>query len=257
MITSGVRDFDVARRFPSPQDITLNDFATQRPRDGWYHITNAVAPIELAVGSYRTVYGMKEDGSKKIYLPVLAPGDIPDTGYAVRSDAPVYVIMHLTDPDALTLETEMHEVSTGRDPAAMDAFRQQNRVPLLITDSIVGTVHAPTAAEVSHVEHLIGNVAPNYVVLEQGAKPAVSGTRSFWMGIALVVLIPAAWIAWFLHWQRTVSTMPYDSRADAGSFRPSYAPRPSEVVEVPSAPGDTIAMPTSELPPPGSSKNAR
>ncbi|HLK60427.1 MAG TPA: hypothetical protein VKU00_27950 [Chthonomonadaceae bacterium] len=175
-------------RYSRPVTLTYEQFLQQKPTAGWFHITGALMNVVDEVHIVdKDKHGSDNDPGVEdmthAYLPVYNADTFPDGA----DNKSIHMLVYTGDPAVVaTIKDMAGQVGNNVSKDQAEAFLEKNKDRLFLTRDVEGMVKSGLDSESSDVKNLLNTnikeLDPNYVILEEGAKPALG------LGLGLFVL---------------------------------------------------------------------
>ena len=175
-------------RYREPTTISYEDFASQKPSAGWFHVKNCVFNV------FRTIHFYEKDhpggatdlsGVTEVYVPVQSAKDPQTPGVHPNTS----VLVNTSDPAILDTYREMAEFNTNAQDAP--AYLQKNKSRIYVKRDVEGMVRSGLSSlsseQIGLLKSGISPLDENFITLEEGKKPAPgAGVLMLTAGLALL-----------------------------------------------------------------------
>jgi hypothetical protein len=243
----GGRQFTVYREFPSPKDMTIEDFLGSKPQEGWFRITDGAEPVDL--GGWDEAANSGTSVLKDCWIPIIQRNDVPVTGNFHDANPAIRLIVHASDPRMVLTMSGIRYYTIKHDGVGLQTFRQQYSDDLVNYHSVTGVLRRPDADELIGTSGRTATDLVDYVMLEEGQRPGQDALVNLLGGFGILMLSVGFWVVQYMLWHAQ-PVRPFAENEGIGGreLGPRHIP-------LPAAPGDTIAMPVAE--PPASPSSGR
>ena len=180
-------------------DITCEQFRKSSPREGWYRITGGVMEVGDAAYSVETKHSnvvLTAEGDPKItevFLPVHSPASWDEKA---NTYPPTNLVVLTRDPDIIDTVKQLKRLES-QTPEDGKKWYVKNLDKLILHQAVLGMVQAGIHAggeNHDEIAKLQGSLTPDYLIVEEGKKPSMSGGIGMFFGGLL------AGVASVLYW---------------------------------------------------------
>jgi hypothetical protein len=210
LVVLGIQEIHDAHAFTKPVDITCEQFIKSSPREGWYRITGGVMEVADAAFSVTTKHSdvvTTAEGDPKItevYLPVHSPASWDEKA---ATYPPTNLVVQTMDPDIIATVKQLKRLDAGR-PEEAKKWYLKNLDKLMLKRDVMGMVQTGiNSSEKTHDEigKLQGSLTPDYLIVEEGKQPSMSGGLGMFFGGLLAGVVSVIyWGNLLLRWKRRV-----------------------------------------------------
>lgn len=161
-----------------PAVVSIAEVSAQKPGATWLRVENGT--LDALNSAYTSAFGVGE--ARKIFVPLVAEGED-------SSEATIHLLVETSDPELVELTNRMRDLEEKVDTKdAAARFLVENASKLRVERTVEGLVKfgIESGKEERKIRELYSNLAPDALILEEGAKPS-AGLGSLMLVLGLVI----------------------------------------------------------------------